>query len=310
MKTYIAWVLKGLAMGAANVIPGVSGGTIAFITGIYERLINALKSFDLESVKLLLTGKWNDFANKTDLKFIVGIFIGIGIGIAGLAKVLEYTLEHNEVLTMAFFFGLIVASIIGVGKQIENYSPPTILGLTVGIAIAVGIAFLPPAEANSSFIYLAICGMAAICSMILPGLSGSYVLLLMGNYVLVLHAISTLNISILAPVAVGCIIGILVFSRLLSYLFKNFKDLTISLLTGFVAGSLAIIWPWKITEYITLADGKQKTSGYSWYLPEIGSEFFIALALALIGFLIVWFMEKKSAESEKPVVQKSIIQEK
>ncbi|MFY0652594.1 MAG: DUF368 domain-containing protein [Cyclobacteriaceae bacterium] len=298
MKLYISWVLKGLAMGAANVIPGVSGGTIAFITGIYERLINALKSFDLEAMKLLFSVKWNDFVEKTDLKFIISIFLGIGIGIAGLAKVLEYAFENYEILTMAFFFGLIVASILGVGKQIGSYSISSILGLVVGISIAAGIAFLPPAEANTSFIYLIICGVAAICSMILPGLSGSYILLLMGNYVLVLHAISTVDIGILAPVAVGCVLGILIFSRLLSYLFKHFKDLTISLLTGFVAGSLAIIWPWKITEYMTLADGKQKTSGYSWYLPEIGSEFLIALFLAVIGFFIVWFMERKAAGTD------------
>ncbi|MDP4678835.1 MAG: DUF368 domain-containing protein, partial [Cyclobacteriaceae bacterium] len=181
MKAYIGWVLKGLAMGAANIIPGVSGGTIAFITGIYERLINALKSFDLESIKLLFSGKWSEFVKKTDLKFISCIFLGIGLGIVVLAKILGFALTNYEILTMAFFFGLILASIIGVGKQISNFNALSILGLAIGIILAGGIAFLPPAEANPSSVYLVICGIAAICSMILPGLSGSYVLLLMGN---------------------------------------------------------------------------------------------------------------------------------
>lgn len=298
MKKYIGWVLKGLAMGAANIIPGVSGGTIAFITGIYERLINALKSFDLEAVKLLFSGKWSAFAEKIDLPFLACIFLGVGIGIIGLAKVLGIAMENYEVLTLAFFFGLIIASIIGVGKQISKLTISSILGLAFGIIMAGGIAFLPPAEANSSFIYLTICGMVAICSMILPGLSGSYILLLMGNYLLVLQAINAINIGILAPMALGCVLGMLFFSRLLSYLFKHFKDLTISLLTGFVIGSLAIIWPWKITQYITLANGKQKTSGYEWFLPEIGSEFFIALLLGLFGFLIVWVMDRYSSGVE------------
>ncbi len=299
MRNIIGWVARGLAMGAANVIPGVSGGTIAFITGIYERLINALKSYNPEALKLLLTGKWKDFSNKTDFVFTFSILAGVGLGIASFARVLEYAFAHYEAHTLAFFFGLIVASILGVGKQISRFSLLTVAGLIVGIVLAGGIAFLPPAEANSGFFYLTLCGMVAVCSMILPGLSGSYILLLMGNYVLVLQAINTANVSILAPVAVGCIVGVVVFSWILSYLFKHHKDLTVSLLTGFVAGSLAIIWPWKITHYITLAEGKQKPTGYSWYLPEINTDFALALVLALVGFAIVWGMEKLSNKPAK-----------
>ena len=299
MKQYLAWIIRGIAMGAANVIPGVSGGTIAFITGIYERLINGLKSFDREALILLFTGRIKDFSNKTDLKFLLSIFTGIGIGIIGFARILEYAFQNYEPQTLSFFFGLIIASIIGVGKQIEKYGPVTILGLIIGAVLAGGIAFLPPAEANSNFLYLTLCGMVAVCSMILPGLSGSYILLLMGNYVLVLQAINTADISILAPVALGCISGVLVFSWLLSFLFKHYKDLTISLLTGFVAGSLAVIWPWKTTTYLLLESGKQKTTGYSWHWPEINAGFMWALVLALIGFLMVWFMEKFTSKPDK-----------
>ncbi len=299
MKQYLAWIIRGIAMGAANVIPGVSGGTIAFITGIYERLINGLKSFDRKALILLFTGRIKDFSNKIDLGFLLSIFTGIGIGIIGFARILEHAFQNYESQTLSFFFGLIIASIIGVGKQIEKFGPVVISGLIIGAILAGGIAFLPPAEANSNFLYLTLCGMVAVCSMILPGLSGSYILLLMGNYVLVLQAINTIDISILAPVALGCISGVLVFSWLLSFLFKHYKDLTISLLTGFVAGSLAVIWPWKTTTYMLLESGKQKTTGYSWHWPEMDVAFMWALVLAIVGFLLVWSMEKFTSKTEK-----------
>ncbi|HCX25008.1 MAG: DUF368 domain-containing protein [Flammeovirgaceae bacterium] len=301
MNQYLGLFLKGLAMGAANVIPGVSGGTIAFITGIYQRLIDALKSFDLNALKLLLKGDFKVFSLKTDLYFLVAIFAGIAISILSLAKVLEYAFVNYEVLTLAFFFGLIIASILGVGKQISSFNFSNVLALLIGVAIAGGIAFLPPAEANDSFIYLTICGAVAICSMILPGLSGSYILLLMGNYVLVMQAIGDLSISILAPIAIGCVLGLVLFSRLLSFLFKSYKDFTISILTGFVAGSLAIIWPWKETQYLVLESGKEKAIGYDWNLPAMTIEFYIALVLMLVGFLLVWLMERYANNSQSGI---------
>lgn len=284
-------------MGAANVIPGVSGGTIAFITGIYERLINALKAFDMQALRLLLAREWRLFATKTDIGFLVAVLSGVAISILSLAKVFELAFEFYEVYTLSFFFGLIIASVLGVGRQISKYNFVNIGALLLGVVIAAGIALLPPAEPNASFIYLILCGAVAICSMILPGLSGSYILLLMGNYILVLQAISSFNFSILLPIAIGCIGGLLVFARLLSYLFKNLRDFTISILTGFVAGSLAIIWPWKITIFMTLEGGKEKATGYRWFLPELDQAFFTAVALAVIGFLMVWLMERYASGS-------------
>lgn len=298
MNQYLGFFLKGVAMGAANVIPGVSGGTIAFITGIYERLINSLKSFDLGALRLLLAGDWKVFTLKTDLYFLLSILLGVAVSILTFAKVLEWSFANYEIYTLAFFFGLIIASILGVGKQISSFSLGNIGSLLIGVAIAAGIAFLPPAEPNPSFVYLLVCGAVAVSSMILPGLSGSYILLLMGNYVLVIGAISALEVSILLPIAIGCIVGLLLFAQLLSYLFRNFKDITISLLTGFVAGSLAIIWPWKITKYMTLADGKEKATGYSWFLPELDVAFLMALAFALGGFFIVWLMERSASANK------------
>ncbi|WP_420317894.1 DUF368 domain-containing protein [Ekhidna sp.] len=286
--------LKGMAMGAANVIPGVSGGTVAFITGIYERLIYALKNIDLEAIKLLFGGKIKDLAIKIDLTFLVVLFAGVFVSILSLAKLLEIAFERYEVLTLSFFFGLIIASVLAVARQISKVSSGVIITFIIGCAIAIGIAFLPPTQPNDSFLYLMLCGVVAVCSMILPGLSGSYILLLMGNYVLVLRAISSLDIAILLPVALGCVIGLILLSRLLSYLFEQFKNETISILVGFVAGSLLIIWPWKTTISEEF-DGKIKAVGYEWNLPSIGTDFFYALLLILLGFLIVYVMERKSS---------------
>lgn len=292
--TQLFLVLKGMAMGAANVIPGVSGGTIAFITGIYERLIHALKSIDLQALKLFFTGRWKDFGAHIDFQFLFWLFLGVGISILSLAKLLEWALTEKEALTLAFFFGLILASILGVGRQVSKWNPAVIISFIFGCGIAVSLAFLPPATPNDSFIYLILCGAVAVCSMILPGLSGSYILLLMGNYALVLGALGDLNIGIIAPVMIGVLIGLIAFSRLLSWLFSKFKDQTISLLTGFVLGSLLIIWPWKETKTEIIL-GEAKAIGYDWILPAIDSQFFLALGLMLIGFVIVWVLDKRQS---------------
>lgn len=279
-------------MGAANVIPGVSGGTVAFITGIYERLIHALKNIDLESVKLFFSGKFGEFARRIDLNFLAVLFLGVFVSILSLAKILELALESYEALTLSFFFGLILASIIAVSRQVEKFSVGAVIAFCIGAAIAVAIAFLPPAQPNASFLYLILCGVVAVCSMILPGLSGSYILLLMGNYLLVLQAVSSFNFSVMIPMMLGCVIGLITLSRLLSYLFAKFKDQTIGTLAGFVAGSLLIIWPWKTT-ILESFDGKEKAVGYIWDLPEINTSFFVSVALIAAGFFLVLWMEKK-----------------
>jgi putative membrane protein len=285
-----------MAMGAANVIPGVSGGTIAFITGIYERLIHSIKSFDLKSLKLLLKGRIKDFLVATDAEFLIYVLSGIVVSILSLAKVLELAFEHYEVLTLSFFFGLIIASVWAVSKQIDAWGTGVVVALLLGTVIAVLIAFLPPAQSNDNTLYVFICGIVAVCSMILPGLSGSYLLLLMGNYLLVLKAISAFNFSILIPLILGCVIGLVLFSRLLSYLFKHFKDLTIALLSGFVTGSLLIIWPWKQTIFENFEE-KEKAIGYVWNLPKMDVNLLFASVLILAGFFLVWLIETKASQT-------------
>ena len=297
MNFYISLFLKGMAMGAANVIPGVSGGTIAFITGIYERFINALKSFDLKALRLLIRFDLQSLARQVDIYFLLAVGGGIVLSILSLAKVLEFLFVNYEQLTLAFFFGLIVASVVFVANGVDRWSAEVILLLLIGVAVAISIAFMVPASANDNFFYIFLCGIVAVCSMILPGLSGSYILLLMGNYVLVLKAISSFNFGIIIPLILGCAIGLVLFSRVLSYLFAHYKDHTIALLSGFVIGSLLIIWPWKETQYEELS-GKLKATGYSWYWPELGIELFYAIILIVLGFLTVYLMEKSARRAE------------
>ena len=199
MKKEAGLFLKGFAMGAANVIPGVSGGTIAFISGIYERLIKALKSFDLSILKLFRQGHFREIVGKTDLKFLSILFSGIALSIFSLAHILEYIIKYYETFTLAFFFGLVVASSLGVGRQISKFSLSVLITFFIGCSFAVSVALLTPMEANDHWAYVVLCGIVAVSSMILPGLSGSYVLLLMGNYALMLQSISHLNFKFLIP---------------------------------------------------------------------------------------------------------------
>ncbi len=307
MKDFIYNFLKGMGMGAANVIPGVSGGTIALITGIFERLINSIKSFNLTALKLFFTGKWKAFAEHVDLKFLVAVFLGIAAAILSVAKLFKFLFENYPVYIWAFFFGLIIASIYYVGRTVNKWNLGSILFFTIGTGIALLIAFGTPAQENHNFLYLILCGVVGTCSMILPGLSGSYVLLLMGNYEYVMiDAVNMLTISpwegikILIPVVIGAVIGLLAFAHLLSWIFKNFHDQTVALLTGFILGSTPIIWPWKHAVTNALKDGTEKVVGYQWQWPAINTEFFIALVIMLLGAAIIIVTEQLATKKEKP----------
>lgn len=307
MKDFIYNFLKGMGMGAANVIPGVSGGTIALITGIFERLINSIKSFNLTALKLFFTGKWKAFAQHVDLKFLVAVFLGIAAAILSVAKLFKFLFENYPVYIWAFFFGLIIASIYYVGRTVNKWNLGSILFFAIGTGIALLIAFGTPAQENHNFLYLILCGVVGTCSMILPGLSGSYVLLLMGNYEYVMiDAVNLLTtspwegIKILIPVVIGAVIGLLAFAHLLSWIFKNFHDQTVALLTGFILGSTPIIWPWKHAITSALKDGTEKVVGYQWQWPAINTEFFIALAIMMLGAAIIIVTEQLATKKEKP----------
>ncbi|MBR5602988.1 MAG: DUF368 domain-containing protein [Bacteroidales bacterium] len=292
MNQYISNFIKGIGVGSANVIPGVSGGTIALITGIFERLINALKSFNLTAIKLFFSGKFKEFAQHTDLWFLASVGAGVVTAILSIARLFEFLFAEYPIYLWSFFFGMILVSIYYVGITIKKFNWKVLLSFVIGTAIALFIAFGTPAKENSNFIYLMICGAVATCSMILPGLSGSFVLVLMGNYQLIMiDAVNDLNLKILFPVAVGGVVGLLAFSHLLSWIFKNYRDITIAVLTGFILGSMPIIWPWK-NDVITYFGSECKVTGYDYYLPEFNIEFAIALVILLIGAALIVLTEK------------------
>jgi len=301
IKKYISIILKGFAMGAANVIPGVSGGTIALITGIFERIINAIKSFDGTAIRLLFKGKIKELIKHTDLYFLIAVFFGMVASVVSLAKLLEFLFVHYPVFVWAYFFGLILASVYYVGKRINRWNLSVIVTFIIGASTAIVISMLNPAAQNDSFLYLIICGVVAICSMILPGLSGSFILILLGNYELVMiQAVNDVDLKIIVPVMIGAIGGLIVFSHILSWIYKRYKDQTISILTGFIFGSLGILWPWKNEIYSVdmagnyiLKNGEKITQGYTKYIPEsFNTEVIIAISLMIIGIITISLIEK------------------
>ncbi|MCB2209245.1 MAG: DUF368 domain-containing protein [Bacteroidetes bacterium] len=300
MKAYLVFFIKGMAVGIANIIPGVSGGTIALITGIFERLIHALKSIDLDAFKLLLRGKWKSFTQRTDLYFLLSVFSGAIIAIVLLARVFGFLFADYPVYIWSFFFGLILASVYFVGKTVDRWRLSVYLFFILGTVTALMFTFLTPATENSGFFYLMICGVVAVCSMILPGLSGSFVLILMGNYQLVaIDAINNRDFSILFPVFIGAVVGLIGFSHLLSWVFKRFRDQTIAALTGFILGSLGVIWPWKNPIEQAFGD-KMKVIGYDYLVPHMDTEFVIAIIIMLAGIFSIWLMERNARIIEKP----------
>lgn len=309
MTKYLVLVLKGMGMGAANVIPGVSGGTIALITGILERLINAIKSFNLTAIRLLFKGRLKDFAKHIDLPFLIAVFLGVGIAIITLARVFEFLFANYPVYIWSYFFGLILASVFFVGRTVSKWSISVILIFLFGTSLAIMLSLLTPASENDNVFYLFFCGIIAACSMILPGISGSFVLVLLGNYELVMiNAINEMKLAILIPVIAGAGFGLIAFSYVLAWIFKKFRDHTIAVLTGFIFGSLGIIWPWKnsiykvnsVGEFILNRKGEKIVSGYDWFLPQSFShEVTIAIMIILFGIVSIWLTEhfagKKSA---------------
>ncbi len=301
LKEYFSFVFKGFAMGAANVIPGVSGGTIALITGIFERLINAIKSFDIKAIKMLFKGDIKTLIDYVDLYFLIAVFSGAVASVVSLAKLLEYLFQNYPIFIWAFFFGLILASVYFVGKTIKKWNISIIITFVFGTSFALIITFLNPATQNDSFYYLILCGIVAICSMILPGLSGSFILILMGNYELVMiNAVNDLNFMILLPVLIGAFGGLIAFSHILSWIYKKYKDQTISLLTGFILGSLGILWPWKNEIYkiddtgaFVLKNGERIVQTYERFMPDkLNSEVFFAIFLMLTGIFTIYLIEK------------------
>lgn len=295
LKDYAILTLKGMGMGAADVVPGVSGGTIAFIVGIYDELINSIKSINGESLKLLFSGNLKAFWQYIHANFLFSILLGIGISVFSLAKVITWLLVAHPVLVWSFFFGLVLASTWFVSKDIKEWNWKTIAGFVAGAIIAFYITIATPAETSAEWWFIFICGAIAICAMILPGISGSFILVLFGKYFFIMEAVKTLNIKVMLIFAAGAFIGITTFSRVLSYALKNFRNITLAVLTGFMLGSLNKVWPWK-EKIETMADG-HIIELESNILPS--GQVWEAVTLALIGFFSVYFLEKLSTKASR-----------
>lgn len=304
-RNYLMLVLKGIGMGAADVIPGVSGGTIAFITGIYEELIGSIRAFDLTALRQLLRLDLRCFWKHVNGNFLVSVLLGIGISIFSLAKLMQYLLENHPIFVWSFFFGLIIASSWLVAREVKRWSIGTVISLVVGVAAAYVITVLNPVQTltNPSWWFIILSGAVAICAMILPGISGAFILLLMGMYSFVIGAVSTFQWSVLLLFAVGAVAGIISFSHLLSWLLEKFHGLTVALLTGFMLGSLNKIWPWKETlEYYMDSHGVQQPLVEQNILPstyaQVSGEPALlgwAIVFMAVGFFLIWGIEKAAA---------------
>lgn len=293
---YLIIFLKGVAMGAADVVPGVSGGTIAFISGIYEELLTSISAFNFSTLKMLkqkgLKATWKAINGS----FLAALLTGIFVSIVSLAKLISWLLDNSPILVWSFFFGLVLASILFVAKQISKWNFLTVLLLLLGAILAYFITTLQPLiSQNSSPLFLFIAGALAICAMILPGISGAFILVLLGAYKPVLDAVHTKNLKLLAILAVGAIVGLLSFSKILKWLFKNYKNYTLAVLTGFILGSLNKIWPWKQVLQSTVIEGKVVILKEISVLPGAfqGNQLLLqAIVLALLGFLTIFILEK------------------
>ena len=301
LTDYLIISLKGMAMGAADVVPGVSGGTIAFISGIYEELIESLNNINSSIFKELRSKGIKYTWKKLNGPFLLALMSGVLISIFSLAKGVEWLLEHHPILLWAFFFGLVAASIVYISKQIKTTlwdiaGLKVVLAITIGGSIAYFITILNPIESSDSNLFLFFAGALAICAMILPGISGAFILVIIGAYGPVLEAISNRDIKTILIIGTGSIVGLLSFSKLLKWLFESYNQLTLAVLTGFMIGSLNKIWPWKVVlTYRMNSKGVEIPLNEESICPfnYVGdAQFLHAIGLMLFGFFIILFLEK------------------
>lgn len=314
---YLIITLKGIAMGAADVVPGVSGGTIAFISGIYQELIDSINTIDLSLLKTLKKEGIKAAWKQANASFLLALIIGIGISILTFSKIITHLLATQPILVWSFFFGLIIASILLIWKQISNWKPVTIVALLIGIVLTYYITIARPVSSPDSYPYLFLSGFVAIIAMILPGISGAFILLLMGSYETVMSTInqfregfSQLNGEILLNAltklgvfAIGAIIGLKTFSKILHWMFDHHKNTTLALLVGFMIGSLNKVWPWKeVLETRINSHGETVPFLEKSILPQDfngDAQVITSIILAFFGFLVIYGMEKIAAKLGK-----------
>lgn len=301
-RQYISTFFKGMAMGIVNVIP-VSSGTVSLIIGVFERFINSIKSLNLKAFKLLFKGEFSEFAKRTDIKFLLTLIFGIMAGMILTAISLKAIFKQYEDLAYAFFMGLIIASVVYVLGMIGKKSTKMILLMIVAAAISFYLSIKSNPYPNDNFLYLILCGIVGSLGMIVPGISGSHLMMVMGNYELIVtHALPAIaklstfgeGMMILLPFVIGAVISIVSISYLLSWLMKEFRNETLSVLSGFMIGSLPVVYPWK-----EVLPGMYD---YTFHLPPMNGQFVMALVMAIVGaslVLILSYYSKKKEERMK-----------
>ncbi len=323
-------VIKGLGMGAANKVPGVSGGVVAFVAGFYEEFIYSLQKVNGKAFKLLVNGRFTSFFRYINGRFLSLLFLGMVVSYFSVSKILDYLIIHYELFVWSVFFGMIIGSIYYINKDFKDWNTKTVVALIIGISIGLGISFLDPAKQNDNLWFVFFCGIISVSGMTLPGFSGSFILILLGNYVLLLvdsvnalydtiADVFTWNfdfisnperirmLKVLAVFTLGSVAGLVTFSHILNYVLKHYKNITLSILMGFIIGSLGVVWPWKKTIYKLSETGeilKDRTGekiieNYQRFLPELNSETFTAIAFVVVGILIVLALEWYGQKTRK-----------
>lgn len=285
-------------MGIAELVPGVSGGTIAFVTGIYEEFISSINNVNLETLKLLKQEGFKKFWKKLNGNFLLALVIGMMISIFSLSKVIAWLLDDHPIITWSFFFGLVLASVIFVAKSITKWNVLAILLFIIGTASAFYITTLPPSTSSGSLPFIFISGAIAICAMVLPGISGSFILVLLGSYKTVLEAVNAKDFGVIVTFAFGAVFGILSFARVLKWMFTNYKNATLAVLTGFILGSLNKIWPWKII-IDELKIGKKEIiidENISPFSFTGDNQLTFAIVAAIFGFSLIFILEKSASK--------------
>lgn len=323
-------VLKGLGMGAANKVPGVSGGVVAFVAGFYEEFIYSLQKVNGKAFKLLINRRYRSFFNYINGRFLSLLILGMLISYFSVSKILDYLIKHYELYVWSVFFGMIIGSIYYISKDFKDWKLKTYLSMFIGIALGLSISFLNPAMENDNLWFVFFCGIISVSGMTLPGFSGSFILILLGNYVLLLvdsvnalsatfYEISGGNfgfinnpermrmLKVLVVFTLGSVVGLVTFSHILSYILKHFKSITMASIIGFIVGSLGVVWPWKETIYKTNLDGgflldsagKQIIENYKRFVPELNNETYIAIGFIILGITLVLALELYGQKTRK-----------
>ena len=320
-------VIKGLGMGAANKVPGVSGGVVAFVAGFYEEFIYSLQKVNKTAFKLLYNKRFKSFYNYINGRFLSLLFFGMIVSYFSVSKILDYFLVHYELYVWSLFFGMIIGSIYYINKDFNQWNYKTVLSLSIGIILGLSVSFLDPAKENDNLLFVFFCGIISVSGMTLPGFSGSFILIILGNYVLLLvDSVNALSdtfyelivgdfsvfhnserirmLKVLVVFTVGSVVGLVTFSHILSYILKHYKSVTIASIIGFIVGSLGVVWPWKKTIYGLTQDGgfvvdstgRKVISNYKRFIPDLNSETYMAIMYIVVGIAIVlaldWYAQK------------------